>query len=284
MELSVNYGVRRYFINDNWFYFLLFIFSLIFFLKQKKKRNIERETMLSNLRGGENSLILQKLYDQCLSDDFYVQVTDSKIKKIIRRMLNISGNKPIIISAPVYLLAILKKKSAPLILTSGGTKLIVSNFRGFMSKGIGTVLFAKLLAVGSGAIILSSMPLVLTVLLYANLHIDCGSFVDKLPTIEGDFQYIETIIDDNAPIIVAPHTGKTLYHEFDETKVSSFRSLSCYLRDNCLGPEQVQRKSNLKPKRFVPLKERTKTLKDLKSHIDEMDAIDVNAVKLKQEN
>ena len=116
---------------------------------------------------------MQKLYDQCLSDDLYLPMNDSKVKEIIRRMLNVADNKPIIISAPVYLLAILQKKHALLILTSGGTQLIISNFRGFISKSLGTVLFTKLLAVVSTLIIVSSLPLILTTLIYAHSHIDC---------------------------------------------------------------------------------------------------------------
>ena len=288
MEISLNYGARRYLISNNYFYVALFIFFFILFLKQKQKRNREREIKTpispSNLRGGDNSVILQKLYNECLSDDLYVQVTNSKVKQIIRRMLNIGDDKPIIISASIYLLAILKSKHSPLILQSGGTKVIVSNFRGVMSRGAGTILLAKLLAVGSGSILIASIPLILSVLVYSHLHVDCNSFVDTLPKIQGSLQYIETVINDDAPIIIAPHTGKLLYYEVDETKVSSFTSLSCYVRDNCLGPESIQRKSNLKTKRFVPLSKRTTTLKDLKSHINEMDAIDVNNVRYKQDN
>lgn len=118
---------------------------------------MERKPRISRLnsRGDDNSVILHKLYDQCLSDNSYVAVNDSKVKQIIRKMLDIEPSKTIIISAPVYLLAILKKNYAPLVLQSGGTQLIISNLRGFVSKGVGTVLFAKLLALGSGAIILS---------------------------------------------------------------------------------------------------------------------------------
>jgi len=302
MEISLNYGTRRYFISDNWFYLLLFIFSFIVFLKQKQKRhkkqkfekkpNQDRKTLISPLKtrgGGNNSVILQKLYDKCLSDGLYVQVNDSRVKRIIRRMLNIAADKPVIISAPVYLLAILKNKSAPLILQSGGTQLIVSNVRGFISKGVGTILFAKLLAIGSGPLIVASFPLILTALIYSHSHINCNSFVNTLPKIEGSLhssQYIETIVNDNddPPIIVAPHTDKLLYHEFDETKVPLFSNLRCYVKDNCLGPKLIQRRTNLKTKRFVPLSERTKTLKDLKCHINEIDEIDVNDVEYKQEN
>lgn len=286
MEISFNYGMRRYFISDNYFYFPLFIFFFILFRKQKQKKNRERKTPISplNIRGGDNSVILQKLYDECLNDGLYVQVNDSKVKQIIRRMLGVRPNKPIIISTYVYLLAILKNKHAPLILQSGGMGLIVSTFRGFMSKGVGTILFAKLLAIGSGPILIASTPLILTVLVYSHLHVDCNSFVNNLPRIDYSSQYMETIINNDAPIILATHISKPLYQKFDETEVSSFTSLKCYVRDNCLGPEPIQRKSNLKTKRFVPLNERTKTLKDLKSDVSEMDAIDVSNVKYKQEN
>ena len=60
MEIGFNYGRRRYIINDNWFYFLLFICSLIVFLKRKQKMrklNMVRENPVSPLRhrGGEDT-------------------------------------------------------------------------------------------------------------------------------------------------------------------------------------------------------------------------------------
>ena len=284
MELSFNYGTRRYLISDNYFYLLLFIFFFMVFLKQKRNRGKKTPISPLNFRGGNNSLILQKLYDQCLSDDLYVQVNNSKVKQIIRKMLKIQADKPVIISASVYLLAILKSNNVPLILQSGGTQLIISNFRGFISKGLGTIIFAKLGTLASGPIIIASLPLMLTMLIYANVHINCLSFVGNVPKFQGNLQYIETVIKKDAPIIVAPHTSTPLYHELDETEISSFTSLKRYFRDNCLGPESVQGKNHLKTKRFVPLRERTKTLKDLKSDIDEIDAIDVNNVNYKQQN
>jgi len=285
MEISINYGVRRFIISDNYFYITLFIFFLIVFLKQKRNKQRKNIISPSNVRGGDNSVVLQKLYNQCLSDDLYMQVSNKRVKKIIRRMLGLQANKPIIISTSVYLLAILKTRHAPLILQKGGTQIIISNFRVFLSKGIGTILYAKLLAIGSLSVIAASTPLILTVVIYATLHLDCKSFVEPLPNIQSNLQYIETNTDD-APIIVAPSTSepKTLYQEFDETKVSSFTSLRCYVRDNCLGPESIKRKSNSQTNRFVPLNKRTKTLKDLQCPIDVTDEIDIENVKYKEKN
>ena len=103
---------------------------------------------------------------------------------------------------------------------------------------------------------------------------------------DGNLQYLDAPTNEDAKIIVAPHISKPLYHAFDDTQVSSISSLSCYIKGNCLGPEPVQRKiakSNSKPKRYIPLSQRTKTLKDLKCHVDEIDEIAVNNVKYKQE-
>lgn len=239
-----------------------------------------------NSRGGDNSVSLQKLYDKCLSDGSYVEVNDTKVQQIIRKMLDIQPGKTIIISAPVYLLAILKNNYTPLILQKGGTRLIISNFRGFVSKGVGTVLFAKLLALGSGPLLVSSLPLILIAVIYSELHVDCTSFVSTLPNMDGNLQYLETPINEDARIIVAPHTPKMLYHTLDEAEVSSIDSWRCYMKDNCLGPESIQRKgakSNLKDKRLIPLNERTKTLEDLKCNVGEIDEIAVNNVKYKED-
>lgn len=283
MEISLNYGMRRYFISDNYFYILIFIISYIIFLKQKRNRKRKIPISPTKLRGGDNSVILQNLYDQCLSDGLYVQVNDPKVKQIIRKMLNVNGKKPLIISASVYLVAILKNRHVGLVLQKGGNKLILSNLRAFLEKAMGSVLFAKLLTLGAagGLIGIAIIPVVLQVLIYSSLHLDCNSFVDTLPKIQGSLQYIETVINEDAPVIVAPHTNQMLYYEYEETQSSPFTSLSCYARGNCLGPPLIKRTKNFKTTRYIPLSQRTKTLKDLTGHIDEIDAIDVDHVKYK---
>ena len=245
----------------------------------------------SNLRGGHNSYNLQQLYDHCLSDDSYVQVTDGKVKQIIRRMLNVADNQPLIISIPVYLLAVLKTKNAPLIIQKGGTQLVIENVRAFISKGLGTILLGGLVVSPSMQVV---VPLLLAFGISFFAYVNCDSFVDTLPKLQDNAQYIETLVKDDAPIIVAPHTSKPLYYEFEETP---YTSLKCYIQDNCLGPNTIPEKlpkhrkffrnsktksTQSTKKKWVPLSQRTKTLKDLKSPIDDVDAIDLKNVKYKQ--
>ena len=300
MELSYNYGSKKFFISDNWFYLLLFLGSFCFFLRMKRKkkrnekRNMERKPypFPLNSRGGDNSLILQKLHDQCLSNDVYVEVTHNKVKQIIRKMLNMDPGQTIIISIPVYLLAILKNNYAPLILQRGGTRIVISSFDGFVSRGIGAILLGNLLATGSTALIIAASPLIVTAIIYSRLHLDCNTFVSPLPRIDGNLQYIEAPINKNnkinedGAVIVAPHTPKPLYYALEETEISTIENFNCYMKGNCLGPEIKERKpitNTLKSKKFIPLSQRTKTLKDLKSQINEIDEIDVNNVNYVQE-
>ena len=180
------------------------------------------------------------------------------------------------------MLALLKKNSVPLVLQHKGLKLIIHNFRAFISKAAGASLAAKLIVVGAGPMVVASFPVVLTLLVYAHLHINCHALVSTLPNIDGKFQYIEAPSNDEAKIIVAPHTPKLLFQEFDETEVSSIDSWRCYFNDNCPGP--LQRKSTklkLKPKKYIPLSQRTKTFKDLRGPVNEIDEIDVNNVNYK---
>lgn len=165
-----------------------------------------------NVRGGENSLLLQQFYDKCLSGDLYLQVEDKKVRQIIRIMLDIADtNKPIVISAPIFLLATLKKQSASLAIRVGGSEWIVSNFPRFLRKtGMTVVAWATV------PMIITALPLILTVFIYSGLHIDCNSFVDSL----GNLQSIETPIKNDAPVIIDPGTNKPLYYNFDETEVS----------------------------------------------------------------
>jgi hypothetical protein len=287
MQIVLNHGARRYFISDNYFYLLGFTFSLIFFLrkKQKQKRNMEGGTPTSglNCRGGDNSVALQKLTDKCFSGDSYVEVNNSRVRQIVRIMLNIPADKPIIISVAVFLLAILKNRHVVLTLQNGAIQFIISNIPGIATKAFVGGLLGNFLVMGlSAEIVLNSVPLLLVVLAFSHSNIGCNSFVDTLPEDIRGLQYIETINKNDAPVIVAPHISKPLYHKFDETEVSLRTSLNCYIRGNCLGPEPVKRKGISEAKRFVPLSERTKTIKDLKYPADETDIIDINSVKYRQ--
>ena len=61
-----------------------------------------------------------------------------------------------------------------------------------------------------------------------------------------------------------------MYYPVDKTKdlVSVPTSLKCYIKKNCLGSEFTQKKPILKGKKLIPLSQRTKTLRDIKSPIN----------------
>lgn len=112
----------------------MFYIFLNFFLETKEKTKKKKSKFSLKLQGGEDSQILQNIYDKYFNNDLYVQVNDNRMKQIIRKMFTAAADKPLIIYVEVYLLVLLKNKYAPLILQNEGTKLIVSNFRGFIDK------------------------------------------------------------------------------------------------------------------------------------------------------
>lgn len=287
MEISLNYGCTRYFINENWLCVLSVVITVAVCLRRRQKRKMKKKLEDLAMRGGDNSKVLQKLYDKCLSEDTYVQVKDNKVKEIIRKMLNSPANQPLLISAPVYFLALLKNNAMrSLVLQKGGNKLIVENTPRVLGKVLSSVLFtSSVMSMASATLLiaLTATPFLAIAMFYAHLNINCHFFVDSLPKIEGNLQYVEQIADKNAPIIISSYKNKLLYQEFDETKLSSSQNLQCFMRKNCLGTESIQIKENSKNKVYIPLKERTKTLSDLKSPIDEMHEIDIKKVKYKQE-
>ena len=181
-------------------------------------------------------------------------------------MLKVANDKPEVISAPVLLLAIIKAQSDPLILQRGGTKFIVEHYKGVLGKiiasGFGGAAVGIYIVTGSG-LILYAIPLILSIVIYAESHIDCRSFVQKVSSIDTTESRVIEYIDVPAnvgPIIVIPDTGidKILYLAFDENNVPANYNLRCFARDHCLGSEIIERKSNyksnLKPKKFVPLR------------------------------
>ena len=243
--------------------------------------------------GADNSIALQRLYDQCLSHDLYVEVIDKRVATIIRKMLKVAANQPVLVSAPVYLLAILKSQHVPLVLQTGGNQLIISNFKKFMGKSFLSLLSGALVGVSPGLTAVGAASLLINAVLYAWLKVNCHVFVQPLPPINIQFQYIETMSNQEAPVIVTPAitNPKPLYHKFEDEQIS-YNSLTCSAKDymkqfvkkNDLGPDSIEpktRQRHFKKSKFVPLSQRTKTLRDLHSPINEVDEIDVNSVNYK---
>ena len=299
-EISLNYGNRKYFISYNWIYSLLIIFSLIISLRQKYKRSIRKNKNTSispvNVRGGDNAVILQRLYDQCLSEGLYVKVTDKKIMAIIRKMLGVTTNEPVLVSVPVFLLAILKSRNTALVLERGGSKLILHQAHTFLQKSLGSIVFGHMVGLATPMVIATATPTLLVFLLYLALKVNCNSFVETLPMINDELQYVDTKINEAAPIIVTPNKSKMLYHKFETEQQSSltnqitcsvtdytkmYNKINNYIKPYCLGPDAIEppsRRRHFKTTRFVPLHKRTKTLRDLQSTINEIDEIDINNV------
>ena len=295
-ELSLNFGARKYFISYNWIYSLLIIFSFILALKQKQKRNRVKNTPISNVRGGDNAVILQKLYDQCLNENLYAQVTDKKVIKIIRKMLKIKTNEPVLVSVPVFLLAILKSRNTALVLERGGNKLILNQARTALKKTLGSIVLGHVAGLATPMLIATATPVILIFLLSIALRVNCNSFVEILPMINDELQYIDAKSHEDAPVIVTPAKSKMLYHKFEKEQQSSltdqitcsvtdytkeYNKINKYIKPYCLGPDAIEpasRRRQFKDTRFIPLHKRTKTLRDLQSPINEVDDIDIKNV------
>ena len=214
-------------------------------------------------------------------------------------MLRITTNEPVLVSVPVFLLAILKSRNTALVLERGGNKLILHQARTFLQKSVGSIILGQVVGLATPIVIATATPVLLIFLLSLALRVNCNSFLEILPMINSDLQYVETKVNEEAPVIVAPAKSKMLYHKFEKEQQNSltdqitcsvtdytkmYNKINNYIKPYCLGPDVIEpenRRQHFKTTKFIPLHKRTKTLRDLQLTINEVDEIDINNVDLK---
>ena len=294
-------GKRIYYIHELYFDFLAFLLSILItiFVEKLIRSLVKRKNRKNNhfppiCRGGsdedENSLaVFEKMVGQCLlTNKIYYKIIDPKLERIILHLLDLDSplKNPIVINLPLLYEAFLRRNPKKVILQTNLLSVFVDNANSFLFRKALVGFFAPMIRVValiypntafSKTILQAGSPLAILILVYLNSYINCnGSFdsVESTKIEQKNIQYLEVdSTKKNAPIVIDNEIDQPLYEIIDESEVSSITKIKCYFKQNCLGPlasGENKNKSNKvgkKWKRFIPLRQRTKTLEDIKNSL-----------------
>lgn len=276
--IKTNGEIVTYFISNVWVYFFFYSSTIAILLLVKRRRNRKLKQTSNLVRGGAERNA--KKLSECISKpDGAYEIVDPNLKQAIRKILDIKNTNTVLIIDKIVLLA------ASVFATKIGTKLafqgieiIIENLLGtIIAGGVGLAaggitfflplfLPLKMLKMGSTAL------LGLALLVGGGVGVGiaeyrlpaCTEYVKYLPELNRGVQYIDLPSNDNiqGKIYLKQNEEKPIYITKTEIKKCEIETL---------GGEKVGRKTNHQIQRrcqteqnFVPLKERTKTLKDLK--------------------
>ena len=256
-------------VNDNWVMLLSFLLTMGIGIIFRRIKNSNKEIKMSNLRGG-------KFIDNCIEPDSVYEVLDPALEIVIKQMLDVPpAFGPVVISVPVLILSYIVSRQPIKQITILGVSVFVDRVKSLAVRtaigvGSGSVFF--ILPVG----VVSLTSALLAGAIAFNVaqditNFECNKLVSKV-TMERDSEgkaigFLErppeknprVFIKDNEDIeIYFPSLNKNEYC-FSESKQKVEKS---NVRGAITEPQnQIHRKCE---KEFVPLKERTKTLADLR--------------------
>ncbi len=271
----VRKGVRyTWLVNDNWVMLLSFLLTMslgITFrrIKNRMIKNSNKEIKMSNLRGG-------KFIDECIEPDSVYEVLDPGLEIVIKQMLDVPpAFGPVVISVPVLILSYIVSRQPVKQITILGVSVLVDRVKRLAVK--------TALGVGSGSVffILPLGVISLTSALLAGAiafnvaqditNFECNNLVLKVAMERGSegkaISFLERPPEKNPRVFIkgdedveiyVPSLNKNEYcfSEYEQ-KVEKLN-----VQGGITKPQnQIHRKCE---KKFVPLKERTKTLVDLK--------------------
>lgn len=256
-------------INDNWVMVVSFLFTMGIGIVFRRIKNSNKKIKLSNLRGGN-------FIDECIEPGSVYEVVDPALEIVIKQMLNVHpAFGPVVISVPVLIIAHVVSQQPIKQITILGVSVIVDRVK---SLGVKTII-----GIGSGAVffifevgVVSLTGALLAGAIALNVvqditHFECDNFVSKVimeRSSEGKaIGFLERPPEKNSRIFIKESEDIELYlpsPNKNEYCVSEPKPKQ-EVEKSHLRTEQPQTQIYRKcDKEFVPLKERTKTLSDLK--------------------
>jgi hypothetical protein len=279
--------------------FIIVVSHLIYKQLTKKKQpkilksantesNSPQNPNLNIYRGGDNNI------ENCFPEPGIYLVVDDLLKKSIQKLVNRKG-KLTVVSVSVALFAFAIKDNLGPIIWNYGLEIYFSNLKETVTRILFFIIMMSSLAVSITSYALAlygilpalsvsgislavstafAVLVINTMAIKLITALDCNQFVQKLPEIKSlpyikqedlrrDKVFIKTERDDELELLVLQPSkpDETCTHEviqeFDTSGITSIDEAQpiVKIKTTC--------SSNVKERKFVPLKERTKTLSDL---------------------
>nr|QUS63967.1 hypothetical protein [Haslea silbo] len=258
-------------INDNWVIFISFLLTIGIGVVFRRIKNSNKKIKMSNLRGGN-------FIDECIEPDSVYEVLDPALEIVIKQMLNLPpAFGPVVISVPVLILSYVVSQQPIKQITILGVSVFVDRVTSLGVKaaiGVGSGAVFFILPVGvvslTGALLAGAIAFNVV---QGITNFECDNLVSKVimeRSSEGKaIGFLERPPENNPRVFIKGNEDIELYspnkNEYCVSESKQKVEKSNQVEKSNLRTEQSQTQIYQKcDKEFVPLKERTKTLSDLK--------------------
>lgn len=254
-------------INENWVMFISFLLTMGIGVVFRRIKNSNKEIKMPNLRGG-------KFIDECIEPDSVYEVVDPALEIVIKQMLNLPpAFGPVVITVPVLILSYVVSQQPIKQITILGFSLFVDRVTSLSVKvaiGVGSGLVFFILPVGvvslTGALLAGAIAFNAA---EGITNFECDNLVSKVimerSSEEKVVGFLERPSEKNPRVFIKDNEDIKVYVPSPNKNENCVSESKQKVEKSSLITEQPQTQIYRKcEKKFVPLKERTKTLSDLK--------------------
>ena len=254
-------------INENWVMVISFLLTMGIGVVFRRIKNSNKEIKMSNLRGGN-------FIDECIEPDSVYEVLDPALEIVIKQMLNLPpAFGPVVISVPVLILSYVVSQQPIKQITILGVSVFVDRVTSLGVKaaiGVGSGAVFFILPVGvvslTGALLAGAIAFNVV---QGITNFECDNLVSKVimeRSSEGKaIGFLERPPEKNPRVFIKDNEDIELYFPSPNKNEYCVSESKQKVEKSNLRTEQPQTQIYRKcDKEFVPLKERTKTLSDLK--------------------
>lgn len=272
--LVVKFAIRgskiTWFVNDNWIMVFSFLLTMVAGIAYRKIKSSNKKIKMANPKGGA-------FIDGCIEPDSIYELVDPSLEIVLKQMLNLPPEAgPIIISVPLLILSYIVSRQPVKQITILGVSLFADKFKSLTVKtGIGIVSGSIFFFTPVGVVSLTS-ALLAGVTIFSVVQgisdFECNSLVSKVPmervSQEKTIGFLETLPKNTPKVFIEGSEDTELYilsHNDNGSCSSEYKQVE--VKKSTILPVKTEPQTQIHRKcerKYVPLKERTKTLADLK--------------------
>jgi hypothetical protein len=272
--LIVKFAIREskitWFINDNWIMLISFLLTMvtgISYRRYRKIKNSNKKIKTPNPKGGS-------FIDECIEPDSIYELVDPPLEIVLKQILNIRQpqNGPIIISVPLLIFSYIVLRQPVKQVSILGVSLFADKVKNLAVKaGIGFVSGSIFFFSPVGIVSLTSALVASAIIFNVALgmgHLECNNLVSKVPMerLSGEkiIGFLETHPEKTPKIFIKGSENTELYvpsKNANDSCSSEYKRFKVKKSARRQPQDRIHRKCE---KEYIPLRERTKTLADLK--------------------
>jgi hypothetical protein len=272
--LVVKFAIRgskiTWFINENWIMVISFLLTMVTGIFYRRVKNSNKKIEMPNPKGGT-------FIDECIEPDSIYELVDRPLEIVLKQMLNLPEEAgPVVISVPLLILSYIVSRQPIKQISILGVSFFVDKFENLAVKaGVGIISGSIFFITPVGLVSLTSGLLAGTIIFNVAQGIssfECNNLVSKV-TMERVSQekiigFLETLSEKTPKVFIKGNEDSEIYipSQNDNGSCSSeYKQVEVKKSKLKLVKTESQTQIYRKCERnYVPLKERTKTLADLK--------------------